>query len=131
MYLYKCIEQVTENESDLREIQEAALKQITSTTDCVCYVSIRAEEVSKQFKDLKKDSVVEYSCDSIVSICENPDTKSENVAQSEEKLVETKDVAEIKKINPTDDWLNLIKTQTETEPVQLSDVMEHSTITCT
>lgn len=122
MYSYKTIEELTkEVDQENLEIEEAALKQITATNNCVCTVDIRTEDVSKKFRelDLHPKTIVVNNPD-----IECPDNIEEEKSSSSESDVE------IKKIDPTDDWLNSIKNQTETEPSQITDVMEHSTITC-
>ncbi|CAK1552825.1 unnamed protein product [Leptosia nina] len=127
MYMYKTIEDVTNGEDvkELEIIEEAALKEITKTEDCVCYVNIRPEDVSKKFRNVEPEIVKGSNSDendlsgSLTTI-EN-DTQDSTSESSDQ---------EVKKIEPTDDWLNTIKNQTETEPLQVTDVMEHSTITC-
>ncbi|XP_026751280.2 uncharacterized protein LOC113511764 [Galleria mellonella] len=128
MYSYKTIEELTKDEdiNELEAIEEAALKEVTRTENCVCYVQIKAGDVSKKFRNL--DSIVSplKSCDVSVNSTENDEVdSSENVGEDEKSDCSE----EVKKINPTDDWLNTIKSHTETEPVQ-ADAMEHSTITC-
>lgn len=126
MYLYKTIEELTKDDEDLEAIEEAALKEITRT-NCVCYVNIRPEEVSKQFREVDKS--VKLSNDTT----ENKDTESLESPETSEEIVLVEnddDDDDNKKIEPTDDWLNSIKGQTETEPSQVTDVMEHSTIAC-
>lgn len=126
MYSYKTIEELTKDDDnkELEAIEEAALKEVTKTNDCICNVNIRSEDVSKQFRDIntivtpiKASDVSLNSSDSIEVDCAEVDEKSDS-SDSDQK-----------KINPTDDWLNSIKSQTETEPA-LADAMEHSTITC-
>ncbi|KAI5644024.1 hypothetical protein NE865_03935 [Phthorimaea operculella] len=130
MYSYKTIQDLSlmGDNKELEAIEEAALKEITKTDDCVCFVAIRSEDVSKQFREIETKKPVEPSCDSVeapVVVTEViEDDKNENSENSEE------DCHSEKKIEPTDDWLNSIKSQTETEPTQVTDVMEHSTITC-
>ncbi|KAJ2946872.1 hypothetical protein O0L34_g16204 [Tuta absoluta] len=129
MYSYKTIQDLsqTEHNKELEAIEEAALKEITKTDDCVCYVAIRTEDVSKQFREIEtKKSHVIPPCDSVEApvVVTVEEEKNENSENSEE------DCHSEKKIEPTDDWLNSIKSQTETEPTQVTDVMEHSTITC-
>ncbi|CAH2075561.1 unnamed protein product, partial [Iphiclides podalirius] len=104
MYLYKTIEDVTKKEdiNDLEAIEEAALKEVTSTENCIA-----------------SDKIIES----------NVNDDNECPVVLEDEISECSD-SEMKKINPTDDWLNSIKNQTETEPTQVTDVMEHSTITC-
>ncbi|XP_063361565.1 uncharacterized protein LOC134650541 [Cydia amplana] len=126
MYSYKTIEELNKEKDENLAIEEEALRQLTRTENCVCYVNIRTEEVSKQFREVIIDPVPvkpaqEPEC------CENKETISENVTEDEKS--DSSD-PEVVKIDPTDDWLNSIKSQTETEPSQVSDVMEHSTITC-
>ncbi|XP_075970915.1 uncharacterized protein LOC142973191 [Anticarsia gemmatalis] len=132
MYSYKTIEELTKEvkNEDLEAIEEAALKQITSTENCVCYVNIRSGEVSKQFRDVEtNEAVVEVvengpnSLNNIVTEC------TESRESTEDEKSDSSDT-DTKKIDPTDDWLNSIKSQTETEPSQVTDVMEHSTIAC-
>lgn len=133
MYSYKTIEELTDKENieELEAIEEAALKQITETEDCVCIVNVQSEDVSKKFRDRDTDvnpvNVTEIPCKDSKEQKENND-----IDILENALEETKECPdeEVKKINPTDDWLNSIKNQTETEPSQVSDVMEHSTIAC-
>ncbi|XP_026490026.2 uncharacterized protein LOC113396342 [Vanessa tameamea] len=130
MYSYKTIEEITEKEDveELEAIEEAAIKQITETEDCVCYVNVQTEEVSRKFRDLDTNI-------NTVNVTQNNDEdlkesyQVESLDNSLEEKSECSDI-EVKKINPTDDWLNSIKNQTETEPSQVTDVMEHSTITC-
>lgn len=126
MYSYKTIEELTKDDDnkELEAIEEAALKEVTKTNDCICNVNIRSEDVSKQFRDIntivtpiKASDVSLNSSDSIEVDCAEVDEKSDSSDGDQ------------KKINPTDDWLNSIKSQTETEPA-LADAMEHSTITC-
>lgn len=132
MYSYKTIEELTEKEDleELEAIEEAALKQVTETEDCVCYVNVQTEEVSKQFRNLDtKISQVNNSISNNEDFVDSvKETECEELNSDEEKS-ECSD-SDVKKINPTDDWLNSIKSQTETEPSQVNDVMEHSTITC-
>lgn len=128
MYSYKTIEEVTKDEDSLElgAIEEAALKEVTRTEDCVCFVNIRTEDVSRQFRDLEPNtSPVKTCCDSVAEVVT---VQSADVCTDEEKSDNSDE--DKKKIDPTDDWLNSIKGQTETEPSQVTDVMEHSTITC-
>lgn len=130
MYSYKCIEDLTLHD-DLEAIEEAALKQITNTKDCVCYVNIRTEDVSRKFREVNIQSPVKSACDSsfnsMKDVNEYLDKSPEIITDSKSECSESE---EVKKIDPTDEWLNSIKNQTETEPTQASDVMEHSTIAC-
>lgn len=134
MYSYKTIEDTTVKEDleEIEAIEEAALKQITETKDCVCYVNIQTQEVSKQFRDVDTNVIIENNSicksDDFIDISNSKETDCEATNTDDEKS-ECSDT-DLKKINPTDDWLNSIKNQTETEPSQISDVMEHSTITC-
>ncbi|KAJ0179697.1 hypothetical protein K1T71_004288 [Dendrolimus kikuchii] len=132
MYLYKTIEDLSKDD-DLNAIEEAALKQITTTEDCVCFVNIRSEEVARRFRDVDIEppkSPVNPPCEIEVVNNENEEVELECIeCNSEEEKSNTSDL-EVKKIDPTDDWLNSIKGQTETEPIQVADVMEHSTIAC-
>ncbi|XP_030036068.2 uncharacterized protein LOC115451829 [Manduca sexta] len=125
MYMYK---DLTDN-GDLA-IEEAALKQVTATDDCVCYVNIQSEDVSKKFREVDPSVSPNKTSE---NISENNDVKpgSEN-DEPQTSIEESSDSSEVevKKIDPTDDWLNSIKNQTETEPSQVTDVMEHSTIAC-
>ncbi|XP_047986541.1 uncharacterized protein LOC125226580 [Leguminivora glycinivorella] len=122
MYSYKTIEELSKEKDENLAIEEAALRQLTRTDNCVCYVNIRSEEVSKQFReDPVAVPMQEPEC------VENKEAISGNVTEDEKS--DSSD-PEVVKIDPTDDWLNSIKGQTETEPSQVSDVMEHSTITC-
>lgn len=125
MYSYKTIEELTKDD-DLEAIEEAALKEVTRNDNCVCYVNIRPEEVSKQFRQEK--SLVQVNHDDV----ENNDVENKDIDSLESLKVseENDDDDDKKKIEPTDDWLNSIKNQTETEPSQVTDVMEHSTIAC-
>ncbi|KAJ8733006.1 hypothetical protein PYW07_015605 [Mythimna separata] len=131
MYSYKTIEEVIkdvgERDMDLEAIEEAALKQITATDNCVCHVNIKSEEVSKKFRDLESST-------SPVKVCESRSSFDNNEVECPESITEDdksdSSDADVKKIDPTDDWLNSIKSQTETEPSQVTDVMEHSTIAC-
>ncbi|CAH0700188.1 unnamed protein product [Spodoptera exigua] len=137
MYSYKTIEEVTkevgEKEADIEAIEEAALKQITATENCVCYVNIKSEEVSKKFRNLEiSSSPVKLSeSETNHSSFDNNEIECLNCPESivEDNESDSSD-ADVKKIDPTDDWLNSIKGQTETEPSQITDVMEHSTIAC-
>lgn len=137
MYSYKTIEEVTkevgEKEADLEAIEEAALKQITATDNCVCYVNIKTEEVSKKFRDLETSSSPVKVCEIEInhSSFDNNEVECPDCPESvtEDDKSDSSD-ADVKKIDPTDDWLNSIKSQTETEPSQVTDVMEHSTIAC-
>lgn len=124
MYLHKAIEEATNETSKANlEIEEAALKQITAANDCVCYVNIKSEEVSQKFRDLEPPTFpVEFSENSVVKECPE-ETEEEKSFGSESDSV-------VKKLDPTDDWINSIKNQTETEPSQVTDLMEHSTIKC-
>ncbi|KAG6462658.1 hypothetical protein O3G_MSEX013393 [Manduca sexta] len=125
MYMYK---DLTDN-GDLA-IEEAALKQVTATDDCVCYVNIQSEDVSKKFREVDPSVSPNKTSE---NTSENNDVKpgSEN-DEPQTSIEESSDSSEVevKKIDPTDDWLNSIKNQTETEPSQVTDVMEHSTIAC-
>lgn len=128
MYSYKDLTNVEE-----LAIEEAALKQITATENCVCYVNIRTEEVSKRFRDSIPVVTELHPEDSkLDSVCEDAVESLEVVISTTEEKSYASDTsdAEVKKIDPTDDWLNSIKNQTETEPSQNLDVMEHSTIAC-
>ncbi|PZC79701.1 uncharacterized protein LOC110374545 [Helicoverpa armigera] len=132
MYSYKTIEEVTkeveEGDNDLEAIEEAALKQITATDNCVCYVNIKSEEVSKKFRDLEISASPVKVCESSRSSFDNNEVDCpESITEDDKSDSSDPDV---KKIDPTDDWLNSIKGQTETEPSQVTDVMEHSTIAC-
>ncbi|CAB3242935.1 unnamed protein product [Arctia plantaginis] len=132
MYSYKTVEELTEEvkREELEAIEEAALIQVTTNENCVCYVKIKPEEVSKQFRDVEMNV-------SPKKVCENcPSSLSSNIVECAESRDSTEDEKsdtsdpDVKKIDPTDDWLNSIKSQTETEPSQVADVMEHSTIAC-
>lgn len=132
MYSYKTLEDLTKeiSDDDLEAIEEAALKQITTTENCVCYVNIKSEEVAKQFRDVETNL-------SPINVCETcPSSLDNNAAECADSRESTEDEksdssdVDMKKIDPTDDWLNSIKSQTETEPSQVTDVMEHSTIAC-
>ncbi|XP_068630685.1 uncharacterized protein [Battus philenor] len=129
MYSYKTIEDVTKEEDsgDLEAIEEAALKEVTSTDNCVCFVTIHTEDVSRKFRDL--DTKVPINVRNSETEQVNEIIEIECIETLEDEKSECSD-SEVKKINPTDDWLNSIKNQTETEPTQVTDVMEHSTITC-
>lgn len=130
MYSYKTIEDVTKEEdnNDLEAIEEAALKEVISTDDCVCFVTVQTEEISKKFRNLNNDVMpINLIIKENNHVCENNESDSSETVEDEKCELDS----EIKKINPTDDWLNSIKSQTETEPSQVTDVMEHSTITCT
>ncbi|CAH0626805.1 unnamed protein product [Chrysodeixis includens] len=130
MYSYKTIEEVTKEvgEDDLEAIEEAALKEITSTENCVCFVNIKSEEVSKKFRDVEPSTSPVKVCGSSHSSFDNNEVECpESVTEDDKSDSSDNDV---KKIDPTDDWLNSIKGQTETEPSQVTDVMEHSTIAC-
>ncbi|XP_045493174.1 uncharacterized protein LOC123692464 [Colias croceus] len=132
MYSYKTIEDVTNGEDikDLETIEEAALKEITETEDCVCFVNIRSEDVAKKFRDVEPEtSSKESNCSDEINLHVVGSKEVENEDPPMEEISENVD-EEVKKIEPTDDWLNTIKNQTETEPSQVTDVMEHSTITC-
>lgn len=124
MYMHKAIEEATnETSKEDLEIEEAALKQITTANDCVCYVNIKSEEVSQKFRDLDPPTApVECSENSVMKECSE--------VTEEEKSFGSESDSEVKKLDPTDDWMNSIKSQTETEPSQVTDVMEHSTIEC-
>ncbi|XP_063621773.1 uncharacterized protein LOC134793997 [Cydia splendana] len=126
MYSYKTIEELSKEKDENLAIEEAALRQLTRTENCVCYVNIRTEEVSKQFREVIIDPVPVKPAQEPECV-ENKEAISENVTEDEKS--DSSD-PEVVKIDPTDDWLNSIKSQTETEPSQVSDVMEHSTITC-
>ncbi|XP_063532571.1 uncharacterized protein LOC134743157 [Cydia strobilella] len=126
MYSYKTIEELNKEKDENLAIEVAALRQLTRTENCVCYVNIRTEEVSKQFREVIIDPVPVKPAQEPEN-CENQKAISENVTEDEKS--DSSD-PEVVKIDPTDDWLNSIKNQTETEPSQVSDVMEHSTITC-
>lgn len=129
MYSYKTIEEVTkEVNADLEAIEEAALKQITATENCVCYVNIKSEDVSKKFRDLEPHTSPVKICESNQSSFDNNEVECPESITEDDKS-DSSD-ADVKKIDPTDDWLNSIKNQTETEPSQVTDVMEHSTIAC-
>ncbi|CAK1604537.1 unnamed protein product [Parnassius mnemosyne] len=124
MYLYKTIEDVTKEEDtyNLEAIEEAALKEVTSTENCVCFVNVHTEDVSKKFRNLDALPI-------LVEIDKNlqPSVYNENeCSESPEDIKSDSSDSEVKKINPTDDWLNTIKSQTEIEPTQVTDVMEHS-----
>ncbi|XP_013201089.2 uncharacterized protein LOC106143522 [Amyelois transitella] len=129
MYCYKTIEDVTKDEDmeQLEAIEEAALKEVTRTDNCVCYVNLKNEDISKKFRDLNPSPPPLRTCDVSVNFSENIETESSENITEEDKSDSCSE--EVKKINPTDDWLNSIKNQTETEPAQ-ADAMEHSTITC-
>ncbi|XP_063379529.1 uncharacterized protein LOC134666310 [Cydia fagiglandana] len=126
MYSYKTIEELNKEKDENLAIEEAALRQLTRTENCVCYVNIRTEEVSKQFREVIIDPAPVKPAQEPECV-ENKEAISENVTEDEKS--DSSD-PEVVKIDPTDDWLNSIKSQTETEPSQVSDVMEHSTITC-
>lgn len=131
MYSYKTIEEVTKDvgeDKDLEAIEEAALKQITATDNCVCHVNIKSEEVSKKFRDLEISTSPVKKCESSRSSFDNNEVECpESITEDDKSDSSDPDVM---KIDPTDDWLNSIKSQTETEPSQVTDVMEHSTIAC-
>lgn len=141
MYSYKTIEDITEKE-DIEAIEEAALKQITETDDCVCIVNVQTEDVSRKFRDFDANinvSAPKTNTDSEANECKVTQTIEDKLESvTDEGKLDTSDSegkndnsdSEIKKIHPTDDWLNSIKSQTETEPTQVTDVMEHSTIAC-
>lgn len=131
MYLYKTIEEATKGKSkEELEIEVAALKQITATNDCVCYVEINRDEVSHKFSDERSHKFSELEPTA-------PELSEDDVADSncveiteEEKSSSSESDSEVKKLEPTDDWMNSIKNQIETEPSQVTDDMEHSTIAC-
>ncbi|OWR51829.1 hypothetical protein KGM_210104 [Danaus plexippus plexippus] len=132
MYSYKTIEEMTKEEDikQLEAIEEAAIKQITETEDCVCYVNVHSSDVAKKFRDVEPEITI--STTSSKNSTENDsELKDDLIADNnaEDDKSESED-SEVKKINPTDEWLNSIKGQTETEPSQVNDVMEHSTIAC-
>lgn len=128
MYSYKTIEEVTKDDDnmELEAIEEAAIKEVTRTDNCVCFVNIRSEDVSRKFRDLDSSASPIKTCDVSLNSSESNEVECADNADDEKSVSSDSDA---KKINPTDDWLNSIKNQTETEPV-LADVMEHSTITC-
>ncbi|XP_072941106.1 uncharacterized protein [Epargyreus clarus] len=130
MYSYKTIEELTKNDEHLEAIEEAALKEITRTDDCVCFVEIRPEEVSKRFRDVD----THLPPQSIENVCNENEIKETECVDDQSTVTEDEKSestdSDHKKINPTDEWLNSIKSQTETEPSQVTDLMEHSTITC-
>ncbi|XP_023936904.2 uncharacterized protein LOC112045071 [Bicyclus anynana] len=130
MYSYKTIEEITENE-DIEAIEEAALEQITKTEDCVCIVNVKTEAISKKFRDINADlNAQKVNVNNEVHECKDIETVDNNLETfTEDGNLHDSD-PEVIKINPTDDWLNSIKNQTETEPTQVTDVMEHSTIAC-
>ncbi|CAF4904242.1 unnamed protein product [Pieris macdunnoughi] len=122
MYLYKSIEDMKE----LEIIEEAALKEITKNEDCVCNVTIRPEDVAKNFRNMEPDEAT-IECNSK----EDLDTSINTVETSSQDDTSESSENDVKKIEPTEDWLNTIKNQTETEPLHTTDLMEHSTIVCT
>jgi hypothetical protein len=126
MYSYKTIEELTKDDDnrELQAIEEAAIRQVTKTDNCVCNVSIRSEDISKKFRDLNSSTSPIKTCDALINAKEVDIT----VDETEDEKSDTSD-PDLKKIDPTDDWLNSIKNQTEIEPA-VADVMEHSTITC-
>ncbi|XP_045764733.1 uncharacterized protein LOC123866968 [Maniola jurtina] len=132
MYSYKTIEDITEKE-DIEAIEEAALKQITETDDCVCIVNVQSDEVSRKFREFDTNinvSAPRTNIDNEVDECKDIETVENKLeSMTDEENLDSSD-PEVRKIQPTDDWLNSIKNQTETEPTQVTDVMEHSTITC-
>lgn len=122
MYSYNTIEESTKETSEKeKEIKEAALKQITAANDCVCFRNIKSEDMSKKLKD--PPTSVKCSENYLVSKEECPEIVEE------EKSFSSESDPDVKKLDPTDDWINTIKSQIETEPSQITDVMEHSTIT--
>ncbi|XP_053602374.1 uncharacterized protein LOC128670607 [Plodia interpunctella] len=129
MYSYKTIEDVTKDEDaeQLEAIEEAALKEVTRTDNCVCHVNIHNQDVSKKFRDLNRSPPHLPTCDLSVNFSESNEDESPDNITEEDKSDSCSE--EVKKNNPTDDWLNSIKSQIETEPAQ-ADAMEHSTITC-
>ncbi|KOB75690.1 Uncharacterized protein OBRU01_07039 [Operophtera brumata] len=130
MYLYKTIEEATKETSreDL-EIEEAALKQITAANDCVCFVNIKSEDVSQKFRDLDPPTPVKCSEHNLLVSDSSHSSECPEIPE-EEKSFSSESDPDVKKLDPTDDWMNSIKNQTETEPTQVTDIMEHSTITC-
>lgn len=130
MYCYKTIEELTKEEDnkEMEAIEEAALKEITRTDNCVCYVHIRTEDVSKKFRYLDTNTTPEKVLENDVIEVKEAECVETSETSAEEKSENSDE--EQKKIDPTDEWLNSIKGQTETEPSQVTDVMEHSTITC-
>ncbi|KPJ01608.1 hypothetical protein RR46_08645 [Papilio xuthus] len=130
MYSYKTIEEVTKEEDngDLEAIEEAALKEVISTDNCVCFVTVQTEDVSKKFRNLDNDVItINVITKENNHVSENDESDCPEIVEDEKNESDS----DVKKINPTDDWLKSIKSQTETEPSQVTDVMEHSTITCT
>lgn len=124
MYSYKSIEEAMKKTSkEDMEIEQVALKQITESNNCVCYVNIKSEEVSQKFRDLDPPTSVKPS-ENNIALEDCPEVIEE------EKSYCSESDAEVKKLYPTDDWMNSIKNQIETEPTQITDLMEHSTIKC-
>ncbi|XP_050676214.1 uncharacterized protein LOC126973114 [Leptidea sinapis] len=122
IYFYKEIQDISNDQNkELREIEEAALKEITRTEDCVCSVNIRPEDVARKFHDIPETNSL--SSVKIIEVNIKEETEVEN-----EDVKSTQSDPDSVKLNPTDDWLNSIKNQTETEPSQVCDLMEQSTI---
>lgn len=125
MYSHKTIEELTKHDDnkELEAIEEAAIKEVTRTDNCICYVNIRSEDVAKKFREVDVTASPVKTCDVSLNSSEN-DADCVEIDQKSDSSD-----SDHKKINPTDDWLNSIKNQTETEPA-VADAMEHSTITC-
>lgn len=145
MYSYKGLK----DERKDFAIKEAALRKITSTQNCNCCVNITSKDVSKQFCETEKNVTnitKSEKCNKIdYSTCNGDGDStcecSDKILEVNSKIIPNKanevgtnlgnnsDISEdmeIKKNNSTENWLNLIKGQTETEP---TDGMEHSNIT--
>lgn len=145
MYSYKCLDDICpeQDSDDSLEtiINHNAIKQITQNNQCVCYVNIPASEVDRKFKDSEYVSEVsdDSSSDSSDTSNKDKDFNEKNVRNTNsvnnDILVicdETRSKCDIinNKLNPTQDWLNHIINETETEPSQVLDLMEHTTIEC-
>lgn len=73
------------------------------------------------------------ACDDSTETSSHTSTSSKDKCKVEETPVTDKKIASCDsyhKLNPTQDWLNHIIYETETEPSQIVDLLEHSAIEC-
>lgn len=135
MYSYKCLNDSKDSDSSFEAaIEEDAIKQITNVDRCVCYVKVSPEEIPKKFREpasVSSDSIC--SPDVSEGKRSDEDSGSFTIVNDEDdasSASDDKSKTDAEKPNPTQDWLNKIINETETEPSQIIDLMEHSAIEC-
>ncbi|XP_077290135.1 uncharacterized protein LOC143913958 [Arctopsyche grandis] len=95
------------------------------------------ENSNHTFSDENVDGLHCIGCGKLLLVREDSIEESSEVSSSSKNQCENNVDNESKvscesmlKLNPTQDWLNQIICETETEPSQIVDLMEHSAIEC-